>query len=134
LAPQRIDLLWRLADALERNGDTEAALKANAEARQAAPKYPILDYQHAWIYYHSRDWEKAIVQMQDFLKKYPGQEERVYQVKMMLSNTFVQQGDIAKGEAVLEELLADDPENPSINNDLGYLYADQGKIWKKQKR
>ena len=134
LAPQRIDLLWRLADALERNGDTEAALKANAEARQAAPKYPILDYQHAWIYYHSRDWEKAIVQMQDFLKKYPGQEERVYQVKMMLSNTFVQQGDIAKGEAVLEELLADDPENPSINNDLGYLYADQGKNLEKAEK
>ena len=127
LAPQRINLLYFLADANERNGETEEALKVNAGARKAAPKFPLLDYQHAWIYYHNRDWEKAIVQMQDFLKKYPSQKDRVYQVKMMLSNTYVQQGDIGKGEAVLEEMLADEPQNPSINNDLGYLYADQGK-------
>ncbi|MFK7779333.1 MAG: tetratricopeptide repeat protein [Gimesia sp.] len=127
LAPQRIDLLYRLADARERSGDTEAALKANAEARKAAPKFPLLDYQHAWIYYHNRDWEKAIAQMQEFLKKYPGQRERVYQVKMMLSNVYVQQGDIDKGMSILEEMLAVDPQSPSINNDLGYLYADQGK-------
>ncbi|WP_417393565.1 tetratricopeptide repeat protein [Gimesia sp.] len=134
LAPQRINLLYFLADARERNGETEAAIKVNEEARQAAPKFPLLDYQHAWIYYHSRDWEKAIVQMQDFIKKYPEQKERIYQVKMMLSNTYVQQGDIAKGEAVLEEMLADDPENPSINNDLGYLYADQGKNLEKAEK
>ena len=134
LAPQRINLLYFLADARERNGETEAAIKVNEEARQAAPKFPLLDYQHAWIYYHSRDWDKAIVQMQNFIKKYPEQKERVYQVKMMLSNTYVQQGDIRKGEAVLEEMLADDPENPSINNDLGYLYADQGKNLEKAEK
>ena len=127
LAPQRIDLLYRLADARERNGETKAALKANAEARKVAPKLPDLDYQHAWIYYHSRDWDNAIVQMQDFLKKYPGQKKSVYLVKSMLSNTYVQQGDIGKGLAVLEEMLAADPQNPTINNDLGYLYAEQGK-------
>ncbi|EDL56706.1 tetratricopeptide repeat protein [Gimesia maris] len=134
LAPQRINLLYFLADARERNGETEAAIKVNEEARQAAPKFPLLDYQHAWIYYHSHDWEKAIVQMQKFIKKYPEQKERVYQVKMMLSNTYVQQGEIGKGEAVLEEMLADDPENPSINNDLGYLYADQGKNLEKAEK
>ncbi len=127
LAPQRINLLYFLADAYERDGNSEMALKVNADARKAAPKFPLLDYQHAWIYYHHRDWENAITQMKEFLKKYPGQKERVYQVKMMLSNVYVQQGDITKGEAVLEELLAVDPQNPSINNDLGYLYADQGK-------
>ena len=36
-------------------------------------------------------------------------------------------GDFAKGEAELEALLAKDPDDPGINNDLGYLYADQGK-------
>ena len=29
----------------------------------------LLDYQHAWIYYHSRDWDKAIVQMQNFITR-----------------------------------------------------------------
>ena len=127
LAPQRINLMSFLADALERNGETEAALKVNEEARQAAPRFPMLDYQHAWIYYHAHDWDNAIEQIQNFIKKYPQQRDRVYEVKMMLSNSYVQKGDIAKGEKVLEEMLAEDPSSPSINNDLGYLYADQGK-------
>ncbi|QDT41287.1 tetratricopeptide repeat protein [Gimesia alba] len=127
LAPQRLDLLFQLADARERNGQTQAALKANQQARQIASQIPDLEFQHAWIYYHSRDWDKAIEQLQKFIQKYYKQKELVYQVKMMLSNSYVQKGDIGKGEEVLEELLAADPENPSINNDLGYLYADQGK-------
>ena len=36
-------------------------------------------------------------------------------------------GDFAKGEAELEILFAKNPDDPGINNDLGYLYADQGK-------
>lgn len=134
LAPQRLDLLFQLADARERNGETQVALKVNQEARQVNPKIPDLDYQHAWIYYHSQNWENAIKQLQEFIKKYPRHKERVLQVKMMLSNVYVQQGDIGKGEAVLEELLIDDPENPSINNDLGYLYADQGKNLEKAEK
>ncbi|WP_197995096.1 tetratricopeptide repeat protein [Gimesia panareensis] len=134
LAPQRINLMSFLADARERNGETAAALKVNEEARQAAPRYPMLDYQHAWIYYHARDWDNAIEQMQSFIKKYPQQKERIYQIKMMLSNTYVQKGDILKGEKVLEEMLAEDPSNPSINNDLGYLYADQGKNLEKAEK
>ena len=31
------------------------------------------------------------------------------------------------GEKILEEMLVERPEDPSVNNDLGYLYADQGK-------
>src|SRR5580704_8430214 len=44
-----------------------------------------------------------------------------------LSNCYVQKGDIATGEKILEEILAKEPKDPSVNNDLGYLYADQGK-------
>ena len=45
----------------------------------------------------------------------------------MLSVIYVNQGDYAKGEAELERLLERFPEDPGCNNDLGYLYADQGK-------
>ena len=40
---------------------------------------------------------------------------------------YVNQGDYAKGEAELEALLEQHPDDPGVNNDLGYLYADQGK-------
>ena len=36
-------------------------------------------------------------------------------------------GDYAKGEAELEILLQRNPDDPGPNNDLGYLYAEQGK-------
>jgi Tfp pilus assembly protein PilF len=34
---------------------------------------------------------------------------------------------LAKGEKILEEVLVDRPDDSQANNDLGYLYADQGK-------
>jgi Tfp pilus assembly protein PilF len=36
-------------------------------------------------------------------------------------------GDYAKGEAELESFLEKNPEDAHANNDLGYLYAEQGK-------
>ena len=41
--------------------------------------------------------------------------------------TYVKLNEYAKGEAELEALLQLDPEEAGVNNDLGYLYADQGK-------
>jgi tetratricopeptide (TPR) repeat protein len=46
---------------------------------------------------------------------------------MGLSNVWTQSGEMAKGEAILEEVYKEDPNDPGVNNDLGYLYADQGK-------
>ena len=40
---------------------------------------------------------------------------------------YVNLGDFAKGEAELEILLQRNPDEAGVNNDLGYLYADQGK-------
>ena len=45
----------------------------------------------------------------------------------MCSSDLVQGGDMARGEKVLEEVYQEDPQDPGVNNDLGYLYADQGK-------
>jgi tetratricopeptide (TPR) repeat protein len=45
----------------------------------------------------------------------------------MLSVIYVNQGDYTKGEAELERLLERFPDDPGCNNDLGYLYAEQGK-------
>jgi Tfp pilus assembly protein PilF len=47
--------------------------------------------------------------------------------QMGLSNAWVQSGDMEKGQKVLEDVYAEDPTDPGVNNDLGYLYADQGK-------
>ena len=44
-----------------------------------------------------------------------------------LSNVYVNMDEFDKGEAELEILLAKEPDDAGVNNDLGYLYADRGK-------
>ncbi len=48
-------------------------------------------------------------------------------IRQSLSVIYVNQGNYAKGEAELEAALQRNPDEPGPNNDLGYLYAEQGK-------
>ena len=71
--------------------------------------------------------DEAIKVFNGMLKRYPDDEEVVKTARPMLSVIYVNQGDYAKGEAELERLLERFPDDPGCNNDLGYLYAEQGK-------
>lgn len=129
LAQQKPNFLFLLSQAREMNGETAAALEALREARQMLPDQPLLHYQEAWVYYHSRQWDEAINRFKEIIEKYKQPEFKsiVRRSQYSLSNIYVQQGDIRKGEEVLEQVFAIEPDDPSVNNDLGYLYADQGK-------
>jgi len=135
LAQQQPNWLYRLSQALEINGKTEEALKAISEARQKLPDHPLLHFQEAWIHYHSHQWDKAIGLFEQVIAKFsqpkfnnqPLSKNIVRRSQFSLSAVYVQKGEMAKGEAILEKILAEEPDNPSVNNDLGYLWADQGK-------
>ena len=127
LAERRPDLLLFQSQALEMSDQTEKALSAVAEALKIVPGHPRLQFQQAWIYYHSHQWDQAIQHFEEILKDHADEPGLVRMTQFSLSNIYVQQGDIRKGEEILEKVLAEDPEDPSVNNDLGYLYADQGK-------
>jgi tetratricopeptide (TPR) repeat protein len=71
--------------------------------------------------------DEAIALYQDILKRFGSDEDMVKIARSGLSTCFVNKGDFAKGEAELEILFQKYPDDPGINNDLGYLYADQGK-------
>jgi tetratricopeptide (TPR) repeat protein len=119
---------WFLqTQAREMAGDTDGALAAVAEGRKLAGEdNPLFQFQEAWIHYHAHRWEQAIPLLEKFIAKYPG-HRLSRQCQFSLSNIYVQQGDLRKGEEILEKVLAEAPDDPSVNNDLGYLYADQGK-------
>ena len=51
----------------------------------------------------------------------------VRQARLILSNTAVLQDDLPTAEEWLEQVLDNDPQSTSAMNDLGYLWADQGK-------
>ena len=70
---------------------------------------------------------EAIKVFQDLIKRFASNDELVKLARSNLSIIYVNQGDYAKGEAELEILFEKTPDDPGINNDLGYLYADQGK-------
>jgi len=127
LVRQKHVFLYFMARSLEMAGKTDSALNANSEARELRNDIAGFHFQHGWIHYHAHRFDAAIKLFNEFIEKYPGETDIVRQCYFSLSNIYVQQGDIRRGEEVLEKVYAEAPDLPSVNNDLGYLYADQGK-------
>ncbi|MDA0833089.1 MAG: tetratricopeptide repeat protein [Planctomycetota bacterium] len=133
LSNVRANFQYSLSRALELNGQTDEAVAAIREAQKTID-HPLLTYQEAWIFYHARQWDKAIPIFQKVIAQFSDGKPLAEDSKrllrgsqMSLSNIYVQMGDIRKGEEVLETIYAEEPDDISVNNDLGYLYADQGK-------
>ncbi len=132
LAGLKPNYLYLLSQARELGGKTESALKAVAEAKKIAPDAPLLHFQEGWIHYHSRNWSRAIPLFNEMIEKFsdrPDDQSKrlVRRSQFSLSNIYVQQGDMKKGEKILEDIYKVDPDDIGVCNDLGYLYADQGK-------
>ncbi|HET6425306.1 MAG TPA: tetratricopeptide repeat protein [Planctomycetaceae bacterium] len=123
----KFSFLINLTQARELADDTAGALAAVAEARKSFPGQPAFDFQEAWIYYHSRQYDKAVPLFEQLIKDHAENKLILRRCQFSLSNIHVLKGEIRKGEEILEQVLAEQPEDPAVNNDLGYLYADQGK-------
>ena len=126
----RANFLYSLSRARELNGDTDGALEAVKDAKRIlSDDHPMLAYQEAWIYYHAQKYDEAIPRFEKLIASLQnGQAQATLrQAQFSLSNIHVLQGNIRKGEEILEGVLKESPDDPSVNNDLGYLYADQGK-------
>lgn len=127
--------LLLLALSLELAGETNAALEAMAEAKATIPKgHFLLDFREAWIYYHARRMTKAAELYEAFIENHPTQVTLTRQARISLSSIYIHLGDMKKGEGILEKFLAENPDDVGVNNDLGYLYADQGKHLKKARK
>ena len=134
LQDRQAAMLLFQSQALEYGGQTEKAIEVVLKARRVAPGFGRLHYQEGWIYYHARQWDKAIPILEKVMEEFADDKDTLRQCQFSLSNIFVEKGEIEKGEKILEDVLADDPEDPSVNNDLGYLYADQGKNLEKAEK
>ena len=135
LQASKVDYLYRLSIALELSGETEPALEALADASKLLPReIPDLVFREAWIYYHAHRSKKAAEKFEAFIAKYPDAGLLTKQAKFSLSAVYVQLGELKRGEEILEKFLAENPEDIGVNNDLGYLYADQGKNLKKARK
>ncbi|MGZ0165058.1 MAG: tetratricopeptide repeat protein [Planctomycetales bacterium] len=135
LQGSKVDYLYRLAIVLELSGETDPALEALADASKLLPReIPDLVFREAWIYYHAHRSKKAAEKFEAFIAKYPDAGPLTKQAKFSLSAVYVQLGELKRGEEILEKFLAENPDDIGVNNDLGYLYADQGKNLKKARK
>jgi len=139
-----------LAGALEMAGQTEPALAAarkaaelarkraaakasDKQAQQARDELPRYLIRPAWVLYHAKRYDEAISGYREVVRKYEqdyssGEIRRaVREARLVLSNLAVLKSDLPRAEEWLEQVLDEFPDDPSALNDLGYLWADQGK-------
>jgi len=127
LGAQKHLFLFRLSQALELNHETDEAVKAIQEARSIDTTNAEFHFWEGWIYSHSKRWQDAIRVFEEVINEHAQNKQVVRRTQYSLSNVYVQKGDMRKGEEILEKIFEEDPDDPSVNNDLGYLYADQNK-------
>jgi tetratricopeptide (TPR) repeat protein len=108
-------------------GKLDPALEAAKEARAIDPSnVDGLAFLAFVLGQLGRD-DQAIAVYEDMLKRFSTDDEVVKRARSGLSTCYVNKGDFTRGEAELEIIYRKDPDDPMVNNDLGYLYADQGK-------
>jgi tetratricopeptide (TPR) repeat protein len=116
-----------LASVLGEVGQVDDAVRVAQEMVTREPGNPETEFFLGTLLARFERNEEAIKVFNGMLKRYPDDDKVVKTARPMLSVIYVNQGDYAKGEAELERLLERFPDDPGCNNDLGYLYADQGK-------
>jgi Tfp pilus assembly protein PilF len=88
------------------------------------------------VQYHAKKYPEAKAAYESLIKKFeaddklrelPSVRSQVRQARLALSNLAVMAHDLPTAEEWLEQVLDEDPDNTSAQNDLGYLWADQNK-------
>jgi tetratricopeptide (TPR) repeat protein len=119
--------LIRLAYGFRDVGRIDDAIKIMRDVSQREPNNPVPDLTLADMLRQFSRNEDAIKVYEDVLKRFGDNDEVVKLARGGLSVVYVNMGNYTKGEAELEVLLQRNPDDATPNNDLGYLYAEQGK-------
>jgi tetratricopeptide (TPR) repeat protein len=127
VAPADGDSQIKLAYLLGDIGQLDGAAKVLREASQREPTNWAYEATLGGLLSKFGRDEEAIKLFESLLKRFPDNDDVVKLAHQSLSIAYVNQGNFVKGEAELELLLQRYPEDPGPNNDLGYLYAEQGK-------
>ncbi len=127
LDPSDGEALRNLANLLIDGGKEDDAVGVIRDAVKADPNNAILVFELSRILSKVRRTDEAIGQLRGLIERFPTNDEIVKFAHSSLSGIYAELNDFPKAEAELEIVYAKDPEDAGINNDLGYLYADQGK-------
>jgi tetratricopeptide (TPR) repeat protein len=119
--------------ALAMDKKTDEALATAREAAEIGEHSARLESRVAWVHYHAKQYPEAQTAYRELIDKfdddYKSDEVRsvLREARLALSNLCVLQDKIPEAEEWLEQVLDEYPDDTSALNDLGYLWADQGK-------
>ncbi|HEX7448408.1 MAG TPA: tetratricopeptide repeat protein, partial [Pirellulales bacterium] len=111
----------------------EEALDAARHALSLNRENAQLAYQVTLSLYIAKRYEEAAEAARDLIDRFDEREQSdagrlvLHAARMLLSGIAVQQHDLATSEEWLEQVLDEFPEDVGAHNDLGYLWADEGK-------
>jgi len=125
--PNDTDAIRMIAFALQQKGQTDEAVALIRDALKNDPANLDLTRAVAYVFQQSGKNDDAIAFFKSVLERFPNNEELVRFARSNLSTVYTNLGDFAKGEAELEILFTKSPDDAGVNNDLGYLYTEQGK-------
>jgi tetratricopeptide (TPR) repeat protein len=85
-----------------------------------------------WVLYHAKRYDEAARAYRELIARFDSERSETVRkelktARLVLSNIAVVQNDMPQAEEWLEEVLDEYPDDISAKNDLGYLWADQGK-------
>jgi tetratricopeptide (TPR) repeat protein len=124
---------YLLAGALAMDNQTEKALAAARKAIEKKKDVPRSESRVAWILYRAHRYDQALEAYRQLLEKfdadYSSSETRdvLREARLVLSNLCVLKENLAEAEEWLQQVLDEFPDDVGASNDLGYLWADQGK-------
>lgn len=116
--------------AADRNGE---ALDAARHALSLNGENAQLAYQVALALYIDKRYDEAADACRELIDRFDEREQSdsgravLHAARMLLSGVAVQQHDLAASEEWLEQVLDEFPADVGAHNDLGYLWADEGK-------
>src|SRR5579871_1012827 len=121
-----------LIKTMTRQGKVTEALKMTDEL--------IKDEDLGWAFLELKGWvlnaagryEEAVKVYQDYIDhiekedriKPEDQQRYIDQTRYVLSNVYIELGNVDKAVEMLKGLLERKPDNPTFNNDLGFVWAD----------
>ncbi len=118
---------YRLANVLGDLGQADDAIRILRDLSRKDPNNALYELSLGQMLSRFSRNEEAIKVFEGMVKHYGDNDDVLRYIRSSLSVTYVNMGNYAKGESELELLLENNPDEPGTNNDLGYLYADQGK-------
>ncbi|HEX3871481.1 MAG TPA: tetratricopeptide repeat protein, partial [Pirellulales bacterium] len=122
-----------LAIALTLDDRYDEALAAAREAAEIGEHSATVESRIPWVLYHAKRLDEAKKAYEELIDRFDddrtgeGVGPALKEARMVLSNICVVQNNLSEAEEWLEEVLDEYPNDVGALNDLGYLWADEGK-------